>query len=86
MSTSIIIPTYHERANLEPLVFATFAALPPELAQHTEILFLDDDSRDGTAEEIALYALRTSRYSSLRARASAGSTPRSCAVSSARAR
>ncbi|KAJ7255731.1 nucleotide-diphospho-sugar transferase [Mycena rebaudengoi] len=58
ISTSIIVATYHERANLEPLVLATFAALPPELAQHTEILFLDDDSRDGTAEEVAL--LRTS--------------------------
>ncbi|KAJ7255758.1 lipopolysaccharide heptosyltransferase I [Mycena rebaudengoi] len=58
ISTSIIIPTYHERANLKPLVLATFAALPPELAEHTEILFVDDDSRDGTAEEVAL--LRTS--------------------------
>ncbi|KAJ7255715.1 nucleotide-diphospho-sugar transferase [Mycena rebaudengoi] len=58
ISTSIIIPTYHERANLKPLVLATFAALPTELAEHTEILFVDDDSRDGTAEEVAL--LRTS--------------------------
>ncbi|KAJ7255716.1 nucleotide-diphospho-sugar transferase [Mycena rebaudengoi] len=58
LRTTAAIPTYHERANLEPLILATFAALPPELAEHTEILFVDDDSRDGTAEEVAL--LRTS--------------------------
>ncbi|KAJ6589230.1 nucleotide-diphospho-sugar transferase [Mycena capillaripes] len=52
ISTSIIVPTYHERANLAALVKATFSALPPELAARTEILFVDDDSRDGTEEEV----------------------------------
>ncbi|KAJ6537425.1 nucleotide-diphospho-sugar transferase [Mycena vulgaris] len=52
ISTSIVVPTYHERANLAPLVLATFAALPPALAARTEILFVDDDSRDGTEEEV----------------------------------
>ncbi|KAJ7434018.1 lipopolysaccharide heptosyltransferase I, partial [Mycena galericulata] len=53
ITTSIIVPTYHERANLAPLVRATFAALPPHLAARTEILFVDDDSQDGTEEEVA---------------------------------
>ncbi|KAJ7638246.1 nucleotide-diphospho-sugar transferase [Roridomyces roridus] len=53
ISTSIIVPTFHERDNLAPLVRATFAALPPSLASRTEILFVDDDSRDGTEEEVA---------------------------------
>ncbi|KAJ7454542.1 lipopolysaccharide heptosyltransferase I [Mycena galericulata] len=53
ITTSIIVPTYHERANLAPLVRATFAALPPALAARTEILFVDDDSQDGTEEEVA---------------------------------
>ncbi|KAJ7660296.1 nucleotide-diphospho-sugar transferase [Mycena polygramma] len=51
--STIIVPTYHERANLDPLVTATFAALPAPLLARTEILFVDDDSRDGTVEEVA---------------------------------
>ncbi|KAJ7896593.1 hypothetical protein B0H13DRAFT_2664922, partial [Mycena leptocephala] len=53
ISNSIIVPTYHERANLAPLVRATFAALPPALAERTELLIVDDDSQDGTVEEVA---------------------------------
>ncbi|KAJ6479464.1 nucleotide-diphospho-sugar transferase, partial [Mycena vitilis] len=53
ITTTIVVPTYHERANLAPLVTATFAALPAPLAARTEILFVDDDSRDGTVEEVA---------------------------------
>jgi dolichol-phosphate mannosyltransferase len=47
MRLSIVLPTYNERANIEPLL----AQLLP-LQQHVslEILVVDDDSADGTAE------------------------------------
>ncbi len=47
MRLSIVLPTYNERANIEPLL----AQLLP-LQQHIslEILVVDDDSADGTAE------------------------------------
>ncbi len=43
----IIIPTYNERKNIRLLVGRIRAQLPD-----TEILFVDDSSKDGTAEEI----------------------------------
>ncbi|KAJ7450621.1 lipopolysaccharide heptosyltransferase I [Mycena latifolia] len=77
ITTSIIVPTYHERANLAPLVLATFAALPPALAAHTELLIVDDDSRDGTEEEIA--RLRADGYPP--SRSSRGRAPQANAAS-----
>jgi dolichol-phosphate mannosyltransferase len=44
---SVVIPTYNERDNLEPLVEAIHRALADEAY---EIVFIDDNSRDGTAE------------------------------------
>lgn len=46
---SVVLPTYNERANVEPIA----AELLP-LQEHfaLEILFVDDDSADGTAEEV----------------------------------
>ncbi|KAK6969379.1 nucleotide-diphospho-sugar transferase [Favolaschia claudopus] len=52
ITTSIIVPTFHERANLAALVTTTYAALPPLLAKETEFVFVDDDSGDGTEEEV----------------------------------
>lgn len=43
----VIVPTYNEKANIEPLVAEIFAASP---AAH--ILFVDDNSQDGTPELI----------------------------------
>jgi dolichol-phosphate mannosyltransferase len=52
---SVVVPCYHERDNIRPLVTRVFAALrDPRTA---EIVLVDDNSRDGTAEEAA--ALRT---------------------------
>jgi dolichol-phosphate mannosyltransferase len=47
MRLSIVLPTYNERANIEPLL----AQLLP-LQEHVslEILVVDDDSADGTAD------------------------------------
>lgn len=48
MKTIIIIPTFNEKDNVEPLVERIFALDCPGL----EILFIDDNSPDGTAEKI----------------------------------
>ena len=44
---SIIIPTYNERDNLKPLVEKIQAVLSNK---RYEVLFIDDNSQDGTAE------------------------------------
>ncbi|GAA5912189.1 dolichyl-phosphate beta-D-mannosyltransferase [Sporobolomyces salmoneus] len=50
ISNSIIVPAYHERANIRPLVEAVFGALRER--DQTEIIIVDDDSQDGTVEEV----------------------------------
>ncbi|BGP16774.1 hypothetical protein JCM10213_002167 [Rhodosporidiobolus nylandii] len=47
--SSIVVPAYHERENLAPLVRAVFAAVRDPA--RIEILIVDDNSRDGTVEE-----------------------------------
>jgi cellulose synthase/poly-beta-1,6-N-acetylglucosamine synthase-like glycosyltransferase len=47
---SIVVPCYHERDNLRPLVTRVFAALRNR--ESTEIVLVDDNSRDGTVEEV----------------------------------
>jgi len=47
VSVSVIIPCRNERDNVEPAVQRI-----PEMGNHTEILFCDDKSTDGTAEEV----------------------------------
>ena len=43
---SIIIPTLNERENIEPLLSLVTASLPDT---EWELIFVDDDSPDGTA-------------------------------------
>jgi dolichol-phosphate mannosyltransferase len=45
----IVVPTYNERQNLEPLVAAIHAALEEDAPDHA-ILVVDDNSPDGTGE------------------------------------
>jgi dolichol-phosphate mannosyltransferase len=47
MKTLIIIPTYNEKANIPILLNQIIATLP-----QTHIVVVDDDSPDGTAEEV----------------------------------
>ncbi|KAK4706192.1 dolichol-phosphate mannosyltransferase, partial [Phenoliferia sp. Uapishka_3] len=49
---SIIVPTYHERDNIRPLVTTVFDTLPFDKARETEIIIVDDDSEDSTEEEV----------------------------------
>jgi dolichol-phosphate mannosyltransferase len=44
---SVIVPTYNERDNLAPLAQRLFAVVNPST---TELLIIDDDSPDGTAD------------------------------------
>jgi dolichol-phosphate mannosyltransferase len=46
-NTLVIVPTYNEAENIEPLVHGIFQACPA-----MEILFVDDNSQDGTQEHI----------------------------------
>ncbi|MCS6836491.1 MAG: bifunctional class I SAM-dependent methyltransferase/glycosyltransferase family 2 protein [Anaerolineae bacterium] len=46
-SVSVIIPTRNERGNIQALVERT-----PEMGSHTELIFVDGSSSDGTVEEI----------------------------------
>lgn len=53
IENTLVIPTYRERPNIAPLVHAIFGALSEAMADRTEVLIVDDDSRDGTEEEVA---------------------------------
>ena len=52
---SIVVPTLNERANISPLVDALHSALS---GVAWEVIFVDDNSRDGTAQEAKNLAAR----------------------------
>jgi dolichol-phosphate mannosyltransferase len=45
---AVVLPTYNERANIAPMIVRLEAALGPT---GWEAIFVDDDSKDGTADE-----------------------------------
>jgi dolichol-phosphate mannosyltransferase len=55
MQLAVVVPTYNERANVHPFLEALEKALV-EIPH--EVIFVDDDSPDGTAAEIRSIALR----------------------------
>ena len=55
---TIIVPTLNERENVEPLVALLTEALPNTA---WEVIFVDDDSSDGTSEHVGALARRNSR-------------------------
>ena len=55
---TVVVPSYNERGNVAPLVERVAAALA---GTRFEILFVDDSSPDGTAEEVRAAALRDPR-------------------------
>jgi dolichol-phosphate mannosyltransferase len=50
-SVTIVVPTYHEVENLRPLVIRISEAMSKARGSY-EIIFVDDDSRDGTDQTI----------------------------------
>ena len=57
MKTLVIIPTYNERENVDSIVPAVLAITPSE----TEVLIVDDNSPDGTAEVVRQLQQQNSR-------------------------
>lgn len=51
MSVSVVIPIYNERDNISPLYWQLQKVLP-ELGRAWEILFVDDGSTDGSADNL----------------------------------
>lgn len=49
LELAVVLPTYNERANIRPMIARLEAALA---GIAWEAVFVDDDSRDGTAEEL----------------------------------
>jgi dolichol-phosphate mannosyltransferase len=60
---SVVVPCYSERPNIRPLVAALDAALA---GRDWEAIFVDDDSPDGTADEIRALAATDARVRGLR--------------------
>lgn len=53
IETSIIVPTYKECSNLEPLTERIFKALKSNsLDKSTEVIIMDDNSNDGSEETV----------------------------------
>jgi dolichol-phosphate mannosyltransferase len=59
---SIVVPTFNERSNVTELLKRIEAALGPE---GWEVIFVDDDSPDGTAESVRVIACKDPRVRSL---------------------
>jgi len=62
---SIVVPVYNEETNIEPFYRQLLGALA-EVDMQAEILFVDDGSKDGTHEAIALLAKEDPRVKCLR--------------------
>ena len=58
LELAVVLPTYNERPNIAPMVERLEAALGPS---GWEAIFVDDDSRDGTADEARAISLRDPR-------------------------
>ena len=60
---TIIVPTYNERENVRPLIDSLDRALQ---SVSWEVIFVDDDSRDGTAALVRKIGLKDPRVRCLR--------------------
>jgi glycosyltransferase involved in cell wall biosynthesis len=71
---SIIIPTFDEEDNVEPLYQALLASVPA-LGRAFEVIFVDDGSRDRTFERLAAIAARDRRVRVVKLRRNYGQAP-----------
>ena len=60
MKYSVVVPVYNERMNIEPTSKAILEAFGPKV-NDLEILFVDDNSPDGTANEVERVSLLLSQ-------------------------
>lgn len=74
---SLIVPTYNESKNVEPLVTQVAQYLDPQYAGRYEIIVVDDNSPDGTVE---LVLQLSERFSQVRAMKRVGERGLSTAV------
>jgi glycosyltransferase involved in cell wall biosynthesis len=73
VSVSLVIPMYNERDNVAPL-YAQLSETCSRIPDPAEIIFVDDGSRDGTAERLNELAARDSRVKIVRFRRNYGQT------------
>ncbi|CAH02077.1 Dpm1 [Kluyveromyces lactis] len=52
IENSVVVPAYHEKLNIKPLTTRLFQALGKEGSNITELIFVDDNSQDGSVEEV----------------------------------
>ena len=55
LQISIVLPTFNEAGNIEPLIKRTLAALG-DYPGGVEVVVVDDDSPDGTWQLVTTYA------------------------------
>lgn len=73
MSVSIIVPIFDELDNIQPL-YEQLAPVLPQLAQPCEMVFVDDGSKDGSAQRLDELARRDPRVKIVRLRRNYGQT------------
>jgi glycosyltransferase involved in cell wall biosynthesis len=73
MSVSLVVPVYNERENV-PLLYGQLCNLSAKVPDPVEMIFVDDGSRDGTAEELDRLAARDARVKIVRFRRNFGQT------------
>ena len=56
---TVVVPTYNEKKNIRPLVERVMEAFR-SIPEAAELLFVDDDSPDGTAEEVRTVSMEVS--------------------------
>lgn len=49
---SVVVPAYHEKANIRPLTERLFKSIPNSTANSTELIIVDDNSNDGSVEVV----------------------------------
>ena len=60
-TVSVVLPVYNERENLDALVARLVPVLEKAVAGSFEVLFIDDDSRDGSSEILDRFYVRDPR-------------------------
>lgn len=73
MSVSLVVPMYNERDNVEPM-YEQLAKVTHKIPDPVEIIFVDDGSRDGTADKLNELASKDDRVKIVRFRRNYGQT------------